>query len=280
MSREQQEETYKTSQQQNKQSFANAQQSYKSAQEDVANLEKAIGDYAAANPFRAGGEYQENINTGLGQLSDAGASAEKSALQSQARRTGQNMNSANATAETISEANERALAGQLAGAENARIGQEADYNKGAVQMLQMPVADESALYGTSGQQAQGALNSQTQIANQPGFWDQLAMGALQAGAQVGSAYAGRPPGSCWVAAELYGGWQADEVALLRHWIFDIWRQRSFVGWVFASLYARYGERWAGVIHSHPWLRKLTKNRFDCMLATAERETRAMSLVRG
>jgi hypothetical protein len=68
---------------------------------------------------------------------------------------------------------------------------------------------------------------------------------------------------CWVAAELYGGWYADETVLIRCWLRYAWYMRPF-----ALFYSWMGERWAKAIRKKGLLRAGTKMLFDFFLVIA------------
>ena len=111
-----------------------------------------------------------------------------------------------------------------------------------------------------GQQGVGALGIGQQAAQaaeqaSTGFWGSV-IGGL---AGLGTAGIGKIP--CWVAAELYGGWLAPEVTILRHFIFGTWWMKSF-----AWLYMQFGERWAKHIRHAPKARYYTKKLFNWFLA--------------
>jgi hypothetical protein len=111
-----------------------------------------------------------------------------------------------------------------------------------------------------GQQGVGALGIGQQAAQaaeqaSTGFWGSV-IGGL---AGLGTAGIGKIP--CWVAAELYGGWLAPEVSILRHFIFGTWWMKPF-----AWLYMQFGERWAKHIRHAPRSRYYTKKLFNWFLA--------------
>lgn len=83
----------------------------------------------------------------------------------------------------------------------------------------------------------------------------------QLGGGVGAAAKGL--GSCWVAAELYGGWEAPEVHAIRAWLARTWYMRAF-----REFYRQYGERWARLIAHRPLARRLTRVLFDTFLRRA------------
>jgi hypothetical protein len=79
---------------------------------------------------------------------------------------------------------------------------------------------------------------------------------------AGSAFAtgGASMIGCWIAAEVYGGWDAPEIARVRQFIFEDWAKRSLYGRFVARLYMAHGERVAG------WVRKSRILKFAFRLA--------------
>lgn len=72
-----------------------------------------------------------------------------------------------------------------------------------------------------------------------------------------------PIGPCWVAAELYGGWLANETNTIRHWLLTTWWMQPFV-----SFYRIVGPKWAALIRRNNTARAITKGLFDLFLRFA------------
>lgn len=88
----------------------------------------------------------------------------------------------------------------------------------------------------------------------------LASAALgAAGTALGGFGAGRS--SCWVAAELYGGWYAPRVVAIRNWLLN---SNNFLVRTFAAFYLRFGYQWACAIRKSLTLRRVTKLLFDAL----------------
>jgi hypothetical protein len=171
MSRGQESDVIKTASDQNKTNFANAQNSYTAAQSDIGNFQKQLGDYAAANPFTKGGEF-ENTEGGIySNVADSEAGAAGRQVQSQAMRTGQNLAGANATAEEIARQSTRDLSAEEAQMEQQRIAGDVGYRTTALDEGKFPVQAEESLYGTSTGAAGQDLGIQAGAAKTPGFWD-------------------------------------------------------------------------------------------------------------
>lgn len=176
MSRGQSTQTFNTASGQNKTNFGNAQNSFAAAQNDVGNYQNALAQFVSGNPYTAGGEYDQTINAGLANTSDAGSNSLKDALQSQSLRTGQNSAADAATAASAAEQNTRNLSSDLASAQQQRISSEAGYNQQALNAAAEPEEMESALYGTSGSQGNQELDTEEGAAKTPSFWDQVGNG--------------------------------------------------------------------------------------------------------
>ena len=126
-----------------------------------------------SNPYTPGGDYDQTINTGLANVSDAGANSLAGALQAQARRTGQNSAADAATAAAGAQQNTRDLSGDLAAAQQKRIAGEAGYNQAALGGSAVPIGANQSLYGSSSNAADSVLGDETQAAKTPSFWDQV-----------------------------------------------------------------------------------------------------------
>jgi len=126
-----------------------------------------------SNPYTKGGEFDQTINTGLTNVSDAGANSLAGALQSQARRTGQNSAADAATAASAAQQNTRNLSSDLAQAQQSRIAGEAGYNQAALGASALPISANQSLYGTSSNAADSLLGDETQAAKTPSFWDEV-----------------------------------------------------------------------------------------------------------
>lgn len=173
MSRGQSTQTYNTASSQNAANFGNAQSAYGTAQNDVGNYQKQLAQFVSGNPYVKGGEYDQTINQGLTNVSDAGANSLQGALQSQAMRTGQNSAANAATASAAAQQNTRNLSGDLASAQQQRISSEAAYNQAALGASAIPAQMEAGLYGTASGAGNQELGTQAGAAQTPSFWDQL-----------------------------------------------------------------------------------------------------------
>lgn len=173
MSRGQQNQVFSTASGQNAQSFQNAQNAFGQAQSGVQNYRNNLAKFVSGNPYVQGGEYDQTINAGLANASDAAANSLNGALEAEARRTGQNSAADAATASSMAQADERNLSSQLARAQQQRISDEAGYNEQALRASAVPEQMEAGLFGQAGGQANQQLGSEEQAARQPSFWDQV-----------------------------------------------------------------------------------------------------------
>lgn len=112
----------------------------------------------------------------------------------------------------------------------------------------------TSLYGTASQQVPSALS--TALTGVAG----LAGGA-------GSIITG--VNSCWVAAEVFDGWDDPRTIDVRGWIFGKFAQ-SWYGKLIASLYLRAGERTAAAIRRFPVLRVAFLPIFNAALKQARK----------
>lgn len=271
MSRQQSTQTYNTASSQNATNFGNAQSAFGQTQNDIGDYKNQLAKYVSSNPYAQGGQYDATINPQLANTSDAGANSLAGALQSQAKRTGQNSAAALATANSGAQANTRQLSSDLASAQQSRINSDAGYNETALNATAVPAQQESSLYGTSGSQANQELGTEEDAAKTPSFWDEVG-GGIAGGLGKGLSYnsgSGGPSGSvCFIAAELYGGWDNERTVLVRTWLHTEFSQHR-VGRMLVALYVRFGERTSGLIRKHPSLRWVFLPLFNAALRKAQ-----------
>jgi hypothetical protein len=173
MSRGQSTQAFNTASSQNATNFGNAQSAEGAAQNDIGQYQNQLASFVSGNPYTAGGEYDQTINAGLANTSDAGSNSLRGALQSQALRTGQNSAADAATAASNAQQNTRNLSSDMASAQQQRINSEAGYNQEALGASAQPAQMESSLYGTSGSQGNQELGTEEGAAQTPSFWDTL-----------------------------------------------------------------------------------------------------------
>jgi hypothetical protein len=173
MSRGQSTQAFNNASNENATDFGNGQSAFGSTEDAIANYNNQLAKFVSGNPYTQGGDFDQTINTGLANTSDAGANSLAGALQSQAQRTGQNSAADAATAATAAQQNTRNLASQLASAQQQRIAGEAGYNQAALGASAVPIGANQALYGSSLNAANSALGDETQAAKTPSFWDEV-----------------------------------------------------------------------------------------------------------
>src|SRR3984957_18111232 len=149
MSRGQESSVISSASNQNKTNFGNAQSAFGGAQTDIGDYQNQLAKLVSGNPYTAGGEYDQTINKGLANASDAGANSLRGALQSQSLRTGQNSAADAATAASGAQQNTRDLSSALAGAQQQRIAGQVGYNTTGLNASAVPISANQSLYGTS-----------------------------------------------------------------------------------------------------------------------------------
>ena len=173
MSRGQSTQAFNTASDENATNFDNAQTALGGTQDAIGNYNNQLAKFVSGNPYTKGGEYDQTVNSGLTNVSDAGANSLAGALQAQAMRTGQNSAADAATAAAGAQRNERNLAGDLAGAQQSRIAGEAGYDRTALGAAATPIQANQSLYGTATNAADGTLGDETNAAKTPSFWDEV-----------------------------------------------------------------------------------------------------------
>jgi hypothetical protein len=146
----------------------------------LAGTNKAIGDYtdrlnqfAAANPYKAGGEFANDQSQIAASAADTGSSALNDRLARTAQTSGENTGGyANNVAEAQRQAT-RDQADTMAKADASRIGSKSAYDATTLQASALPADLQSRLYGTAIQGANGALSVAGGAAQTPSFLDTL-----------------------------------------------------------------------------------------------------------
>ena len=173
MSRGQSTQAFNTAANENATDFGNAQSALGSTEDAIGNYNNQLAKFVSGNPYTQGGEYDQTINTGLANVSDAGSNSLQGVLQSQALRTGQNSATDAASASSAAQQNTRNLSSNLASAQQQRISDEAGYNQATFGASAEPIGANQALYGTSSNAADSVLGDETQAAKVPSFWDEV-----------------------------------------------------------------------------------------------------------
>lgn len=241
----------------------NATDAFKTAQGDIGSFADEVGAFKASNPYVQGGAVQTADNQ---QTADTAAGLAQSAgqgIQAAAVRTGQNAAGDIAATQDMQQQNERNLVGQEAGQTAKTAASNAGFQSEVVGDVAKTQAMQDQLAQQQGQLAQGALGTEEEAARQPSFLDELGSSFATS---LGST-AGKGTG-CWVAAEIFGGWDDARTVVVRDWIFGDFRERWY-GKVPAWLYLRFGERLAAQIRERGWLRAIVTPVFEAALKAAK-----------
>jgi hypothetical protein len=217
----------------------NAQGSYDAAQNDIGNYQAQLAQFAGANPYGTGGAYQTSVNQSTANTADAAGQAAGEGLESAAVRTGQNTGGAIGASEAINEANTRNLLATQANANESRINQGANYGKEALAASEVPATLEANLSGQQANAGNAALGTQQKAAETPSVGEEFFDPALQA---AGKAFGAAAVG-CWIAAELFGGWEDPRTILFRLWLSEVFSRRWY-GPVVLGAYQRWGQQTA------------------------------------
>ena len=68
--------------------------------------------------------------------------------------------------------------------------------------------------------------------------------------------------ACWIAAEVFDGWDDPRVDAARNFIFNIWAKESFVGNLVTKLYLAIGEQFAKIVKRSRILKSILKPLFE------------------
>lgn len=268
MSRAQEGQVVNTASGQNQTFNQNAQQSYTQAQGDIGNYENQLSQFAAANPYGAGGQYQADVNRSISNTAAGAGQSAGQALQGAAVRTGQNAGGAIAATEAMQQQNQRDVSSEEAQADAQRLQSGAQYGQQVLTATGVPAQLEQGLTSTEAGAGNSALGVQQSAAQTPSFLDELGQGLISAGGQFAGA-AGKAIGGCWIAKELYGSWTDTRVILLRVWLWTVFRKRWY-GPTVLWLYSKYGEWVAARIPVGTKRRAFFQWLFDAGVEAAER----------
>jgi hypothetical protein len=284
MSRAQEGQVATTAGNQNQQFNQNAQSAFTGANNSINEQQGDIGDYqaqlsqfAAANPYGQGGAFQTAENQSTANTADAASQAEAQKEQGAAVRGGLNATAGVAAGDAAEQANTRNLMQTQAQQNASRIKSGAGYGQQVLSASQVPATlqgavtgEQSKLAGEEAGAGNEALGIDQKASDQPSFWDSLGnsfAGSFgQAGGQA-AVGAIKAAAGCWIAAELYGGWDDPRTIDVRKWLFGPFRS-SWYGYILTDLYTWRGEWMAAQIKRHPVLRKLFLPIFNAALAKA------------
>jgi hypothetical protein len=272
MSRGQEGQIFDTSTQQNATAANNAQTSYNQAQTGVQDYENQLSQFAAANPYTQGGQFQTSQNQVLANTADAASQAAGQTLQGAAVRSGGNPASAIAATEAMQQQNTRNLGSEEASQNASRIANQAGYNEKTLQASSLPASLETALTGQQLGEENNSLNTGQKAGETPSFLESLMNGALQAGGQFAAGYG---KSVCWIAARVFGGWDDYRTQLVRLWLHEEFG-KSWYGELLVRLYIAHGEwiaeqimpRYKRVDRFFAWLFEKALAHAEAWLATA------------
>lgn len=289
MSRGQQGQVFNTSAAENSTYTADAEKSLTDAtasvdktQEDTNNYADAVGKFSAADPYTQGGTVQTAQNQQTADTASGLAEAGGQALQGAAVRTGANPGGAIAAEKDIAAESQRRLTGEEAGDTIQRAGAETGYQDAVlgdtskIAGLQSGVTGaDTSLGSEEGKLASGAMSAEEEAAKTPSFLesvnDTVDKSAENFAQGAGSAV-GKAAMACWIAAELYGGWDNWRVARIRTWLFEEFSQ-TWYGTLVCRAYLQWGERVAVAIRTRKIFRRGVQWLFDKALRAAVRHGR-------
>ena len=202
MSRSQEGQTFNTAAAQNATNSAGSQTAFNAVpgdiateQGDIGTFQSQLGKFASANPYVQGGEFQTAQNQQLADTAAGVSDATKQAVEGASVRTGANVGGAVAGAEEAAQQAQRTMGGQVAGANQERIGQEAGYNEKALGGYQVVpgmqgqvTGQQEQLANQQGELAQGALSDEEKAAQTPSFMESLGQGLIQSGVGFASGF--------------------------------------------------------------------------------------------
>jgi hypothetical protein len=148
----------------------------------------------------------------------------------------------------------------VAGEQNAITGAEANQANQTLAPANIYQSGSNALTGDN----TSLINTQQNIDAQPTFWQKAALGAIQAGGAVGAAAV-----KCWIAAELFGGWEDPRTILMREWLWNDYNRTPF-GALVVRAYEMFGAAVARAIRKPGVLRSFFKQIFEAGLRRARR----------
>ena len=242
------------------QDSTNAQGALGGANSDIADyMSNVNSQLSAGNPYESQ-SYLQNQNLETSGAMDSEKDAADQELGSTVARTGTNSAALADTEAESARQGQRDLtqytAGQNAANENSWLQDQQSLDKD-----QLAEADaEAGLYSTATGGQNSTLSSMTNADDaEDQMWAQLGSAAMTgAGAGMGGAF-------CWIAAELYGGWNDPRTVIVRRWI-DLDLAKSRFGRFLRAAYIRFGERAANHIRTHKLSRCVAAAIFNRALA--------------
>jgi len=131
----------------------------------------------------------------------------------------------------------------------------------AAQPAQQAAGETAQIGANYGQQGSAALNNATTLQNtnsQNSLWNKL-WSLPQSAAQGVGAYIGA--GGCWIAATVYGSWDAPQVFAVRNKLWKDAGESCFMR-VVLGLYLAFGEYAAAIIKRSSFLKRIVRKFLD------------------
>ena len=118
----------------------------------------------------------------------------------------------------------------------------------------------SGVANTAGSDAAATSKAAADVAFAP--WG-AAFGALGSIGGAAASYGmGKLP--CWIAAEIFGGWEDPRTVTVRHWL-----MKNYTGHWLMNLYVQFGERMAAMVRKHRPVRWVFTGIFNHLLKQAQ-----------
>ncbi len=174
MSRGQSTQAFNTASNENATDFGNAQSAFGSTEDAIGNYNNQLAKFVSGNPYTQGGEYDQTINTGLANVSDAGANslAGRAAIAGPADGAEQRRRCGHSSGRSAAE---HARPVQRPGRRRSNSASPAKLviTRRRLGASAVPISANQSLYGTSSNAADSVLGDETQAAKTPSFWDEV-----------------------------------------------------------------------------------------------------------
>lgn len=151
---------------------------------DLGDYTDRLKQFAADNPYKAGGEFAQDQSQIAASAADTDSSALRDSLARSTQTSGENTGGyANNVAEATRQAT-RDQATTLANADATRIGNKSAYDASTLQASSLPADLQSRLYGTAVGGANSSLGVAGGAAQTPSFLDTLGQSLAKSLGQV------------------------------------------------------------------------------------------------
>lgn len=223
------------------------------------------GGSIAENPYAAP-DYLRNQNILTGAATSAANKSGQELLDSDALRSGSNTSSRKATIADLSRNAMRARGDAAATRQGQDYDRYLDWQKFILGSTLAPTGVDTSMFSTqtSGRNASTGNLAQLGVAAQQS-WGNILGSALGSIGTIGSAGIGKIP--CWIAAELYGGWNVLPTRLIREWLSTEFVKNP-LGAVLVALYRRYGQQVARRMRHSAALKAIFRPVFNLALDRA------------